>query len=259
MNDCGIRALILDMDGVIWKENQPIGDLPAIFSAIQAKGLKLALATNNAVRTPLQVQQRMLNLGVALEEWQIITSALAAARLLKQRFPQGGKVFIVGEDGIRQAITRAGFTEAETDVVAVVAGLDRQISFEKLRRATLLIRSGAIFIGTNPDRTFPTPEGLIPGAGSLLALLETATDTAPIVAGKPQPALFELALERLGVQKHEALVVGDRLETDILGGQKAGFPTALVLSGIATQQEAEAWSPRPTWIAPCLGDLVDLL
>lgn len=259
MSKSRIRALILDMDGVIWKENQPIGDLPAIFANIRARGFKVALATNNAVRTVQQVQQRMLKLGVDLEEWQIVTSALAAAHLLKQHFPQGGKVFIVGEDGIRQAINQQGFIESDQDVVAVVAGLDRQISFEKLRRATLLIRSGAEFIGTNPDRTFPTPEGLIPGAGSILALLETASGTPPIIAGKPQPALFELALERLGVSKEEALVVGDRLETDILGGQNAGFPTALVLSGIASQQDADEWSPAPTYISPSLGDLVESL
>lgn len=254
-----IRALILDMDGVIWRENQPIGDLPAIFNLIKAKGIKVALATNNAVRTPAQVQQRMLALGVELQEWQIITSALAAAYLLSQKIPSESKVFIIGEDGIRQALLGSGFIESEHDVQAVVAGLDRQISFDKLRRATLLIRSGALFIGTNPDRTFPTPEGLIPGAGAYLSLLQTATDVTPIIAGKPQPALFELALSRLGVNKEEALVVGDRLETDILGGQNAGFPTALVLSGIATLDDARAWSPAPTYIYSDLEELVNQL
>lgn len=247
------------MDGVIWRENDPIGDLPEIFANIRARGLKFIMATNNAVRTVSQVQQRLTKLGVTLEQDQIVTSALAVAHLLKERFPQGGGVYIVGEDGIKQALSAQGFYEADHDVVAVVVGLDRSISFEKMRRATLLIRAGAPFYGTNPDRTFPTPEGLIPGAGALLSIFETATDVKPILAGKPQPALFELALERLGVRKEEALVVGDRLETDILGGQQAGFPTALVLSGISTAAEAEQWKPSPTLIYPSLADLVNSL
>jgi 4-nitrophenyl phosphatase len=254
-----IRALILDIDGVIWKGGQPIGDLPAIFSAIQARNLKFIFATNNAVRTIPQFIERIAALGIPITPNQIVNSAMSVAHLLAQRFPNGGPVYIIGEDGIRQALANQGFFHAEQNVLAVIVSLDRKISYEKLTRATLLIRAGAPFYGSNPDRTYPTPEGLTPGAGTLLAAIEAATDTTPIIAGKPQPALFELALQRLGVERSQALVVGDRLETDILGGQRAGLPTALVLSGVSTAEQAANCQPAPDLVAPSLGDLIEQL
>mgnify|MGYP000951269293 CR=1 FL=1 len=254
-----IRALILDIDGVIWKGSQPIGDLAAIFAQIQARGLEFVFATNNAVRTVPQFVERLNRFGIPAAPQHIINSAMAVAHLLKQRFPNGGPVYIIGEEGIRQALSEHGFYHAEQSVLAVISSLDRQISYEKLTRATLLIRAGAPFYGSNPDRTYPTPEGLTPGAGTLLAALEAATDTAPIIAGKPQPALFELALQNLNLSPHQTLVVGDRLETDILGGQRAGLPTALVLSGVSTAEQAAAWQPTPNLIAESLSDLLQQL
>ncbi len=137
--------------------------------------------------------------------------------------------------------------------------MDRGINFDKMKRATLLIRSGVPFYATNPDRTYPTPAGLIPGAGALIGALEIATDVTPIIAGKPNPTLYEFALERLGTNPEETLVVGDRLETDILGGQKLGCLTALVLSGIATLREAEAYTPPVDFIFADLESLVNNL
>jgi 4-nitrophenyl phosphatase len=137
--------------------------------------------------------------------------------------------------------------------------MDRGINFQKLKKATLLIRSGIPFYFTNPDRTFPTPEGLIPGAGALLAALEVASDVTPIIAGKPSTTLFEFALERLGTKPEETLVVGDRLETDILGGQRAGCKTALVLSGIAKKEDAKTWQPKPDMVLNELSDLLRVI
>jgi 4-nitrophenyl phosphatase len=139
----------------------------------------------------------------------------------------------------------------------VVVGIDRQLSYEKLCRATLLIRSGVPFIGANPDRTFPTPEGLIPGAGAILAAIETATSVKPLIMGKPSPAMYQLALERLGTSPAETLVVGDRLETDIAGAQVIGCRTALVLSGVTSEADAYAWQPPPDFIARNLASLVE--
>ncbi len=164
-----------------------------------------------------------------------------------------GAVFIVGENGIQRALEERGFTpiidpDDETTPVAVVGSIDRSISYQKLRRATLHIRAGAPFYGTNPDKTFPTPQGLVPGAGSILAAIEAATDVKPIIIGKPQPAMMHMALERLGTTPEETLVVGDRLETDIAAGQAAGCKTALVLSGVSTRQQAKDWQPAPDFI-----------
>ncbi len=256
MSLSNIKGLILDMDGVLWRENAPIIDLPATFAAIHQRNLKVVLATNNSTKTPAAYQSHLRSFGVELEQWQILTSSLAVADLLHRRFPAGGPIYIIGESGLQQALLEQGFFFSEQNPLAVVAGIDRKISFDKLKIATLLIRSGVPFYGTNPDRTFPTPEGLIPGAGAILAALETATDQQPIIAGKPHPALLEVSLERLGTLPEETLMVGDRIETDILGGQNAGCKTALVLSGVSTHTQAMQIQPQPDIITDTLYDLI---
>lgn len=135
-------------------------------------------------------------------------------------------------------------------------GIDRKINFQKIAEAALLVRAGVPFYTTNTDRTFPTPRGEIPGSGAWLSVVTTATGVDPIVAGKPFPYLMELSLETLGTKQEETLVVGDRLETDIAAGQSVGCPTALVLSGVSTKQEATAWMPAPDIIAGSLSELV---
>jgi 4-nitrophenyl phosphatase len=257
-----IKALILDMDGVLWKDSTPISDLPAIFARIHERGLKVAMATNNATRTVDEHLEKLAGFGVTLKPWQIISSALAAADALAKGFPDGGGVFIVGENGIQRALEERGFTPIidptdETTPVAVVGSIDRDVSYQKLRRATLHIRTGAPFYGTNPDKTFPTPQGLVPGSGSILAAIEAASGVEPIIVGKPKPSMMYMALERLGASPEETLVVGDRLETDIAAGQAAGCKTALVLSGVSTREQAEAWQPAPDLIADDLASLVE--
>jgi 4-nitrophenyl phosphatase len=251
-----IKALVLDMDGVLWRENEAIGDLNAIFMRFEKAGLQVLCATNNATKTPAQYVEKLTSLGAVLKEEQIITSGMGVAYLLKKRFPQGGPVYIIGEAGVTSALQDSGFFPSETDPIAVICSMDRQISFAKLKTATLFIRHGVPFYASNPDRTFPTPEGLIPGAGAILAALVTASDAEPIIAGKPNPTLYEFALEILGTKPEETLAVGDRIETDILGAQRAGLRTALVLSGIAKREEGKAWKPAIDLIVPELGDLL---
>ncbi len=257
VNNIGeIQALILDMDGVLWRENSPIGDLPFIFKRIRELGIKFVLATNNGTRTADQYLEKIATFGVDLNKSQVINSAMALSHMLHKRFPTGGPVYILGEAGLTTSLIESGFYHGEENVLAVIGSMDREIDFWKLKRATLLIRAGAPFYFTNPDRTYPTPEGLIPGAGAILAALEAATDVQATIAGKPSPALFEFALDRLGTKPEETLVVGDRLETDILGGQRVGCKTAAVLSGVMTEMEAIAWQPRIDLILPELADLV---
>ncbi|GAB4581127.1 MAG: HAD-IIA family hydrolase [Anaerolineales bacterium] len=255
-----LRGLILDMDGVLWRDHEPIGNLPAIFAQITALNLRVILATNNATRSASWYLEKLAGFGVTLEPWQIITSSQATAQYLLTKNPQGGRVFVVGETGLLDALSEKGFTtQGDRPVQAVIAGMDRHLSYEKLAQATLLIRSGAAFIGTNPDRSFPTPAGLVPGAGAILALLETATDTSPIIIGKPGPIMYQQALERLGTTPEETLAVGDRLETDILGGQNTNCKTALVLSGVTTLAQAQAWKPAPDLIADDLASLMEMI
>jgi 4-nitrophenyl phosphatase len=256
-----IKALILDMDGVLWKGDTPIGDLPTIFDRIRACGMKVAFATNNGSQTPAQYVERLSRLGVMIEPWQVITSALGVANLLKDKFPSGGPIFAIGGAGVMAALHDCGFEllslEDANKAQAVVMGIDLQINFEKMREATLLVRRGVPFFATNPDKTFPTPRGEIPGAGSWVAVIVTATGVQPIYAGKPAPYLLELARGRLGTTKEQTLVVGDRLETDIAGGQAAGCPVALVLSGVSQRDQADLWSPKIDFISPDLSQLVE--
>lgn len=253
-----IKALILDMDGVLWRGKQPIGNLARIFERIQSLGLKYTFATNNATGSVSQYVEKLRFLGVNAEPQQIINSPMAVAHYLKQSHPQGGAVYLIGETGLIEALHEAGFYHSEDGVLAVVAGLDRQFTYEKLRKASLLIQKGIPFIGTNPDKTFPSAEGLTPGAGSILAAIEAASGTAPKIMGKPYPHLFQLALQQMGTQPSETLVIGDRLDTDILGGINSGCKTALVLTGVTTRAEAEQFHPKPDWIANSLGELVGI-
>ena len=260
MIPANIKALILDMDGVVWRSDAPIGDLTAIFARIRQRGLKFVFATNNGTLTPEEYKSKLAKLGVEIDPSQIVTSALGIAFMLSQKFPRGTKIFVIGEGGIRVALEENGFevlsVEDAPQAQAFVMGIDRTINFQKVAEAALLVRAGIPFYTTNTDRTFPTPRGEIPGSGAWLSVITTATGIDPIIAGKPFPYLMELSLERLGTKKEETLVVGDRLETDIAAGQAVGCPTALVLSGVSTKAQAEAWKPAPDVIAESLSELV---
>jgi 4-nitrophenyl phosphatase len=256
-----IKSLIIDMDGVIWRADAPIGDLASIFDRIRARGLKFVFATNNSTRTSEQYVVRLNEFGVEVEPWQVVTSSQAAVHAMAQKFPPGTRVFMIGEDGLRLPLEERGFEVLSVDdapqAEVVVMGLDRAINFQKAVEATLLVRRGIPFYATNPDKTFPTPRGLIPGAGAWYSIVTTATGVEPIVAGKPFPFLMELSLEKLNTSKEETLVVGDRLDTDIAAGQAIGCPTALVLSGVATREQAESWKPKIDFIVDDLASLIN--
>lgn len=255
-----IKALILDMDGVVWKGDAPIGDLAATFNRIRERGLKFVFATNNGTKTPEEYQRKLAELGVEVETEQVVTSALGVAFMLAGKYPSKTKIFVIGEDGIRVALEEKGFeilsTENAPQAEVFVMGIDRGVNFMKIAEATLLVRAGIPFYTTNTDMTFPTPRGEIPGNGSWLSVITSATGVEPIVAGKPFPYLMELSLERLGTKKEETLIVGDRLETDIAAGQAVGCPTALVLSGVSSKEQADEWSPKIDMVAEDLAKLV---
>ena len=258
-----IKALIIDMDGVIWKGDTPIGDLTAIFKRIRERGMKFVFATNNSTKTSEQYVTRLKEVGVDVEPGQVVTSSQAAAHAMAQKFPRGTKVFMIGEDGVRIALEEKGFevlsVENASNAAAVVIGMDRGITFQKMVEATLLVRGGIPFYATNSDKTFPTPRGQVPGAGAWFSVITTASGVDPIIAGKPFPFLMELSLEKLGTTKAETLVIGDRLETDIAAGQGSGCRTALVLSGVSTQKEADQWQTPIDFIAGDLSSLIEMI
>ncbi len=254
-----VQALILDMDGVLWRSSEPIGDLHAIFTDINHIGWKVIFATNNATRSIQQYVAVLASFGVNAEPWQVINSAAAVTYYLCQQFPNGGPVYIIGEQGVIEACTESGFYQSNSDSLAVIVGMDRNLTYDKLKTATLLLRAGVPFIGTNPDLTFPTPYGLVPGAGSILAALTAASDISPIIVGKPKPTMYQIALERLNLSPSDVLVVGDRPETDIAGAQLLGCRTALVLSGVTNAKQAAAWQPAPDLILNDLESVVKYL
>jgi 4-nitrophenyl phosphatase len=257
MTHLDLQGMIIDMDGVLWRGPDPIGNLPKVFNSIQQLGLKFILVTNNATRSVSQYEQKLKRFGVEVSTDQIINSAQATAQYLRHKFPKGGPVFVIGEEGLFQALEENNFYLSSEEALAVVVGLDRTVTYDKLRQAALLIQEGKPFICTNPDPALPSPEGLLPGTGSIIAALETTTGVDGIIIGKPKPQMYRIAIERMGTSPQGTLVVGDRLETDIVGGQTLGCPTAVVLSGVTSRSEAEAWKPPLGFVADDLGNLLE--
>jgi 4-nitrophenyl phosphatase len=235
-----IEAVALDMDGVLWRASQVMPGIPGFFDFLQRRAIPFAFATNNSTTRVAAYVERLRAIGIPARPEQVVTSAVATADYVSRRYPPSTPLYIIGDDGIRAALAERGFREDPPNAQVVVVGLDFAATFDKFKLATLRIRAGADFIGTNGDRTFPLPEGLVPGNGALLAFLETATDVVPVVIGKPERVMFDVTLSRLGTEPQRTLMVGDRIETDIVGAQRAGWQTALVLTGVTTAQQAAA-------------------
>lgn len=243
-----IRFLVIDIDGVLWHGRQPLPGVPAFFDFMNQHGIRFVIATNNSARPASDIIDRMARLGAPIDESQVLTSAEATAMYLPRLLPRGGRVFLVGGEGIARALTQAGYQLVDHDADAVVAGLDLTLTYDKLKRASLEIRRGSLFVGTNADKTFPGDEGLAPGAGSILAALHAATDVAPIVVGKPERAMFDLALEKMGADRPAAAMLGDRLDTDIEGAQNAGLASILVLTGVTSRQGLAQSPIKPEFV-----------
>jgi 4-nitrophenyl phosphatase len=251
-----IENLIIDMDGVLYRGQERLPGARALLTYLVEQDLSFILATNNSTLTPQQYVAKLGAMDIQVAEQQILTSGQASALYLTKVAPPGTRVYAIGEDGLFAALKEQGFQLAEDDVSYVVVGMDRQLTWEKLRIATMAIRAGAIFIGTNPDTTLPTEEGLVPGNGAGLAAVEAATHVSPVIIGKPQPTLLSLAMEKMGVTTEGTAMVGDRLETDILGGKNAGVTTILVLSGISSREELEVSPYQPDFVFDDVGDFL---
>jgi 4-nitrophenyl phosphatase len=248
--------ILIDMDGVLYRGNIPLPGAVELIRWLQEEKVGFLFVTNNSTRTPRQYVQKLARLGISATEEQILTSALATRAYLEERSPAGTPAYVIGERGLQEAMFHDGrFVPEKGSPSYVVVGMDRQVTYEKLRLATLAIRGGALFIGTNPDRTFPSPEGIIPGCGTILAALEASTDERPTIIGKPERWVLEQGMRRLAADPATTAILGDRLETDILGGQRLGLITFMVLTGVHGREDIEASSFRPDFVFP---DLVEL-
>jgi 4-nitrophenyl phosphatase len=226
-----IRHLIIDMDGVLYLGDKPMPGLDQFFAFLRDQEIHFQLVTNNSTLTPLMYTEKLARMGTIVHDSDILTSSIATADYLADRHPRGSRVYAIGEEGLVDALQRAGFVLSRTAPVAVVVGLDRDITYTKLREATLLIRAGVPFIATNPDATLPVPEGQVPGTGTIVQAITAATDRQPVVIGKPEPPLMEQAMARMGSTPETTAAVGDRPETDILSAQRAGLLSILTLAG----------------------------
>lgn len=261
-----IKNLILDMDGVLWHGETPVPGLVDFFDTLRAAGIGFVLATNNATKTADMYTERLARFGVDVPAGQILTSAEASAVYLAERYEPGSPVYVCGAQGLHDAMLDQGFhviTPAEAftgaTAVAVVAGLSPGVTYHDLAAACHLINQGTPFIGTNPDPTFPTEIGPLPGSGAILAAISAATGVEPTIIGKPEPIIFHEAVERLGGDASSVAMVGDRLSTDIYGAKAAGIRAILVLSGISTRAEAEAGSIQPDYIFADITELASFL
>jgi 4-nitrophenyl phosphatase len=253
-----LHGIILDMDGVLWEGETPLPGMPEFLSFLRAENIRRVLATNNASLTPDSYVQKLARMGAEVSREEILTSATATAAYLKSIVRPGEKVFIIGEEGLVQAVTEAGLAAAgpgDDHAAYVVCGMDRGLSWQKLAAATIHLRGGARFIGTNPDLTFPTERGIAHGNGAILAALTAASGVKPTVIGKPFPALFQMALRQMGISKSGVAALGDRMETDILGARKAGIKSILVLTGVSSRREARRSPYHPTVVVEDLPSL----
>lgn len=232
------------------------------FQTLREVQLPFVLVTNNSTQSVENVRAHLAETGVEIDPGEVLTSATGVAQFLGRKYPEGADLYVVGAEALHEALSERGLRvllQSSQGVQAVVVGMDPSLTWEKLSEATYAIRAGALFLGTNPDRTFPTMRGLGPGAGSILSALQAATDVEPLIFGKPEPYLFEEALRRLKCEPSSATAIGDRLETDILGGQKAGLKTILLLSGVTTRAQLDQSPIRPDYIYADLPELTEAL
>ncbi len=254
-------AFLLDLDGVLYRGDEPIPRAADTIRAVREAGRSIAFVTNNSSATPKAVVDRLARVGVKASPAEVETSALSTAALLAGRGARSA--FVVGEEGVRSALRDAGIEVVENGghgtgapvVDVVVVGFDRSADYERLKIASLAVDAGASLVATNPDGSYPAPDGARwPGAGALMAAIEAATGIRAEVVGKPNPPIFEAALARAGGGR--ALVVGDRLDTDIEGAAALGWDSLLVLTGISRREDLERAAHRPTYVGDDLSWLI---
>ena len=260
-----IHGLIIDMDGVLWHGDRPQSGLIEFFQALRQLKIPFVLATNNASLTADQYVIKLANMGVSVDLTEILTSGMATAGYLAERYKaEATSVFVIGMQGLIQPLLDQGFRLIginDTQPVAqlVVCGLDKALSWDKLATAALNIQQGAGFFASNGDVTLPTEQGFLPGNGATIAALTAATGVSPIVIGKPEPIIYQQALAILGMEPQQVVAIGDRLDTDILGALRAGMRSLLVLSGISTESDIAQLDYAPNWVMQDIQALTQVL
>ncbi len=253
-----IETWLTDMDGVLVHEEHAIPGAAEFVGALKASGRHFLVLTNNSIFTPRDLRARLLGSGIDVPEEAIWTSALATAQFLADQRPEG-TAYVVGEAGLTTALHDIGYVMTDRDPDYVVLGETRTYSFEAITRAIRLIEAGARFIATNPDVSGPSQQGTLPATGSVAALITAATGRAPYYVGKPNPLMMRSALNRIDAHSETTVMVGDRMDTDIVSGLEAGLRTILVTTGSTRLEDVETFPYRPSRVVDSVADLVEMV
>jgi len=248
------KNYLIDMDGVLVKGKELIPGADGFIERLKANENKFLILTNNPLYTQRDLEHRLKTSGLNVPADNIFTSAIATAKFLQNQRPNG-TAFVIGETGLTQALHDVGYVQTDTNPDYVVLGEVNTYNFEIVTKAIRLINDGALFIATNPDTTGPLESGIVPATGAMAALIEKATGKAPFFVGKPNPLMMRSALRYLGVHSENTVMVGDRMDTDVVAGVMSGLETILVLSGVSTREDVERYPYRPGKIVNSVADI----
>jgi len=248
------KAFICDMDGVIYHGNRLLPGVPEFVDWLKNEKKRFLFLTNSSERAPRELHQKLHRLGLDVPEEHFYTSALATAGFISRQSP-GGSAYVIGETGLSNALYNAGITMNDVNPDYVVVGESRNYTYENILRAVKFVQQGARLIGTNPDLTGPTEQGIVPATGALISPIEQATGQTAYFVGKPNPLIMRSALKRLGCRREETAIVGDRMDTDIIAGVESEIATVLVLSGVTAREDLKSFAYRPDLVLDGVGEI----
>lgn len=251
-------GILCDMDGVLYHGNHLLPGAREFVAWLDASGLRHLFLTNSSERSPRELREKLLRLGVDVAEAHFYTSAMATASFLASQHP-GGSAYVIGQPGLSNALYDAGYSMNDVNPDYVVVGETPTYTYETIKKAVQLVRKGARLIGTNPDVTGPSESGLIPACGSLVAPIEMAAGVKAYFVGKPNPIMMRSALDLLQCERQHAVIIGDRMDTDIIAGIESGIDTLLVLSGVTSRDDLKRFGFGPDYVLDGVGDVPSLL
>jgi len=257
-----LKNFIFDLDGVLYLLDRPLTENISFVNFLKEEGYRVIFLSNNTFLTREKYAEKLQKMGVNASPKEVFSSAFVTAKYLEQNFPQS-RVYIIGEEGLREEIKRCGLKvvagNAKEKVDFVVVGMDRKFSFSKMSSALRFLTKGARLIGTNPDPTYPTDKGLLPGCGAMVAAIETCSGQKALIVGKPSPLIMDFVLSATGFKKEETVLIGDRLDTDIVLGKRFGLFSVLVLTGVTTREDLKNAECKPDLVVENLLEFKDLL
>ncbi|MCM3061215.1 MULTISPECIES: TIGR01457 family HAD-type hydrolase [Bacillus] len=252
------KGYLIDLDGTMYKGTEKIEEAGQFVHKLNELNIPYLFVTNNSSRTPKQVAEKLVSFDIPATEEQVFTTSMATANYIAEQ-KKDASVYVIGEEGIQQAIKEKGLSFGQEDADFVVVGIDRSITYEKLAVGAIAIRQGAQFVSTNGDIAIPTERGLLPGNGSLTSVLTVTTTVQPTFIGKPESIIMEQAMRVLGTDVSETLMVGDNYDTDIMAGMNAGMDTLLVHTGVTTKELLQKYDKQPTYVIDSLSEWIERL